>query len=136
MTVRINLPTFKKLRRNDISRQILKVAGFDLVKETKQLITQRTSGRVYYVTTRGGKRKKRVAGKIGYPPNSQTGALRSSIEFSFVNDKLIAVGSGLQYAKDLEEGLHPFLAPALDNRTEAIRQLVEDAYRGIIESNT
>jgi HK97 gp10 family phage protein len=77
-------------------------------------------------------RRTHVASVAGYPPNSDTGALRASIEWETAGKLRYAVLAGTEYAAWLEFGTRdmaarPFLTPVFDEwRARKLRDLLKN----------
>lgn len=105
------------------------VKGGHLVRgDAIQSIQDTSTGEEVVRYREGGTGYQHTVAKKGDAPNTDTGRLVSSIQVE-VKPEGVYVGSGVDYAKHLEFGSHPFLVPALEKNRKPIRKLISIAIK-------
>lgn len=109
------------------------VAGGQAVRaEAIKSIQSPSAGRQVTRSRVGGGTYDHVAAAKGQPPNTDTGALVKSIAVE-PQGRDVFVGTSVEYGRFLEDANHPWLAPALRDRTDQIRKLVAKAVRSKVK---
>lgn len=122
-----NMAALSKRYSINIAKALVKSG--QLVRGVAIQSIQATSGDKEVVRYReGGAAYQHTVAKKGDAPNTDTGKLVSSIQVE-VKPEGVYVGSGVDYAKHLEFGSHPFLVPALENNRKAISKLISIAIK-------
>jgi hypothetical protein len=125
--VEVDLRKLSALIQQEPQKSERWLAGFaeDMVTDIKTSFGTSPPGRTH---TRGG--VTHVASLPGYPPNIDTGALIGSIRQVEAGKLTRRIEDGVEYGRELEEGIgmepRPFMDPAFDRARKRIEQDAAD----------